>query len=356
MPRDPAPKRGPRSSRITLREIAAAAHVSVMTVSYALRNSPEVSAAERERIQMLAERLGYRPDPLLSHLMAHLRTQRTPKSAANLALLTMLDAEFVRRLVAGATQRAGKLGYDLTRIDLRTVKNTGALTRTLLARGVAGVVLAPVEDPGLYRDLLDWSQFAAVAMTYSLVNLPVNRVVAHHFDNAVRTFALLKERGYRRIGLAMTPDMEFRANHSYSGAYARLGLIEGDDLPPILLLGEDRRTAVSRWFKRHRPDAVVLANSNHLRESIAPHVPAPVLQATTFVCLDHDARDHVPGIDQLFETIGSHAVDDVVSQIQRGERGLRPNPTVTMVEGQWVESPASIGHASAGLSAAAPSA
>lgn len=331
------PKPRARSSRVTMRDLAAVAEVSVMTVSYALRNSPEVSAAERARIQAIAGQLGYRPDPLLSHLMAHLRTHRAPKSSGNLALLTMLDAEFVRRLIAGATQRAGQLGYALDRIDLRTVKNTAALTRTLVARGVAGIVLAPVEDPGFYRDLLDWSKFAAVAMTYSIVNLPVNRVVAHHYENAIRTFARLKERGFKRIGLAMTPDMEFRANHSYSGAYSRRGPIEGDTLLPILLLDEDRRTAVPRWFKEHKPDAVVLANSNHYRESIVPHVAATTLKHVAFACLDYAPRDRIAGIDQLFETIGGRAVDDVVAQILRSERGLRSNPTVTMVEGIWAD-------------------
>lgn len=332
----PAGARG-RSSRVTLKDIAAAAEVSVMAVSYALRDSPQVSAAERTRIQVVAEKLGYRPDPLLSHLMAHLRTHRTPKSSSNLALLTMLDAEFVRRLIAGAAQRAGKLGYALDRIDPRALKNPAALTRTLLARGVAGVVLAPAGDPGAYRELLDWSRFAAVAMTYSIVNLPVNRVVAHHYTNAMRTFALLKERGFKRIGLAMTPDMEFRTNHSYSGAYTRLGAIEGDTLRPILLLEGNLRTVVTRWFRTHRPDAVVLANANHYRESIAPHLPAAVLRQTAFACLDYEAPEPIAGIDQLFETIGSRAVDDVVAQIHRGERGLRSNPTVTMVEGSWRE-------------------
>ncbi len=214
-----------------------------MAVSYALRNSPEVSEEERRRIRKIAEELGYRPDPLLTHLMQHLRSHRTLKSAANLAVLTLLDAGFVDRLLSGAVERAGRLGYHLDRIDARSyVGNSRSLTRTLVARGVSGVLLAPAVDPAGYSGLLDWEKFAAVAMTYSLVEPHVHRVVTHHFDNAVRTFAQLGQRGFRRIGLAMTQDMELRANHSYSSAYYRAASVQGMKTLPILIFDESSPT------------------------------------------------------------------------------------------------------------------
>ena len=318
--------------------IARAAGVSLMTVSYAMRDRPEVSVAERRRIRALAEKIGYRPDPLLTHLMAHLRAHRTPKTSANLAVLTMLDATFVRRLITGATARAGRLGYNLDCVDARAIANNPrTLTRMLLARGVTGVLLAPAEDPAGYSGLLDWRNFAAVAMTYSLVEPHVNRVVTHHYDNAVRTFALLTDKGFRRIGLAMTRDMEFRANHSYSGAYYRMLPMSGQPSPPLLFLDEGSPGAIARWFAKYQPDAVVLANANHLNDSILPQITRAVANRTAFVCLDHDEAYRVSGIDQLFETIGSHAVDTLVAQLHRNERGLPENPTVTMVEGQWLD-------------------
>jgi DNA-binding LacI/PurR family transcriptional regulator len=152
-----------------MRSIAAAAGVCPMTVSLALRNDRSVSAETCVRIQKLARTLGYRPDPMLTHLMQHLRSSRTTKAGVNLAVLATLDAQFVRRLIDGATARAGRLGYALDRIDLRTFANKpAALTRTLSARGVAGVLLGPSADPVDYSTLLDWTKFAAVAMTYSV--------------------------------------------------------------------------------------------------------------------------------------------------------------------------------------------
>ncbi|HEX2099870.1 MAG TPA: LacI family DNA-binding transcriptional regulator [Candidatus Synoicihabitans sp.] len=335
----PQPSR-PTGARVSLRAIAQAAGVSVMTVSYALRDNPEVSARQRRRIQRIAEKIGYRPDPLLTHLMQHLRSQRTLKTAPNLAVLTTLDAHFVRRLLAGAHARAERLGYHLDRVDVRPfMGHPGSLTRTLLARGVPGVLLAPVEDPASYASLLDWDQFAAVAMTYSVVEPRVHRVVTHHFDNALRALALLEQRGLRRIGLAMTTDMELRANHSYSAAYHRAANTGGIEPLPILFLNEADPAGVRAWFSRHRPTAVLVANSNHVREHLHAALGAEVCAEVPIRCLDYDPREGIAGIDQLFETIGGHAIDVLVAQLHRNERGLPASPTVTMVEGRWVETP-----------------
>lgn len=333
-------RRSPNSprERITLRTIANAAKVSLMTVSYALRNSAQVSAAERVRIQGIAESLGYRPDPLLTHLMQHLRSHHTPKSATNLAVLTMLGAPFVRRLITGAYARAERLGYHLDEIDVRAyLGKPDALTRMLQARGMTGLLLAPTADPANYSGLLDWTRFAAVAMTYSIVEPHVHRVVTHHFDNAVRTFTLLQQQGYTRIGLAMTHDMEFRANHSYSGAYYRMTSMEGLKPLPILYLDNTGRSGVRAWFGKNRPQVVMVANSHQVRDFLLPALAQRLRQQIVFRSLDYESNAGIAGIDQLFETIGSHAVDILVAQIHRSERGLPENPTITMVKGRWVE-------------------
>jgi len=318
--------------------LAAASKVSVMTVSYALRNNPEVSAAERFRIQHIADELGYRPDPLLTHLMEHLRSQRTLKFAGNLAVLTSLNAPFVARLLTGAHARAGRLGYHLDEINVREhAQSDRALTRTLTARGISGVLLAPTDKPTTYLKLLDWGKFAAVAMTYSIVEPHVHRVVTHHFDNAVRTFTLLEQRGFKRIGLAMTRDMEFRTNHSYTGAYHRMiGTGSCADLP-ILYLNESSQRGMRQWFVEHEPQAVVVANAFQMKDILMPAIGTKRAARTSFLCLDYEEAAGVPGIDQLFEIIGSSAVDALVGQIHRNEKGLPKNPSIAMVEGRWVD-------------------
>jgi DNA-binding LacI/PurR family transcriptional regulator len=202
---------------------------------------------------------------------------------------------------------------------------------------VAGVLLAPVIDPVSYSGLLDWSRFAAVAMTYSLVEPHVHRVVTHHFDNAMKALGLLQQQGFRRIGLAMTSDMEFRANHSYSAAYYRMTGMAGERPLPLLMLDVPNARQIRQWFDQHQPDVVLAANAHQVTRIIAPALSVRDRARMAFVCLDHEAAHRVSGIDQLFETVGSHAVDALVAQLHRNERGLPAKPTVTMVEGQWFD-------------------
>ena len=57
--------------RVTLADIAVRAEVHVTTVSLALRNHPRLPAQTRERIQELAKKMGYVPDPFLRALVAY---------------------------------------------------------------------------------------------------------------------------------------------------------------------------------------------------------------------------------------------------------------------------------------------
>jgi DNA-binding LacI/PurR family transcriptional regulator len=336
----PRAAEGESAARVTLRAIAQAAKASLTTVSYAMRDSPEISAAERRRIQKIAERLGYRPDPLLTHLMKHLRTQQKAKSAASIALLTLYDDSFVRTMVLGAALRAERLGYALNRINAKAfVGHPEALTRMLLARGISGVLLTPAADPASYGGLLDWSKFSVAAMTYSVVEPRVHRVVAHHFDNAVRVFALLRQRGFKRIALMMAHDMELRANHSYSGAFFRDAHMNGQTPLPVFFLGAHNHRDVRGWFAAHKPEAIVVGSSTHVRQVILPQLGARRCARLAFASLDYVPECDVAGCDQLLEFVGHTALETLVAQIHRHELGMPDRPTVTMIEGRWVEGP-----------------
>jgi LacI family transcriptional regulator len=45
-----------------------------VTVSLALRNDPRITVETRDRVQALAKRAGYQPDPHVAELMGRLRT------------------------------------------------------------------------------------------------------------------------------------------------------------------------------------------------------------------------------------------------------------------------------------------
>ena len=116
--------KSPRSQpkpRVGLRDIASAAGVCLMTVSLSLRGSPKISAATRDRIQHLADEMGYRPDPEISRLMRHLRSSRTSQGKVGLVIVDFYptsdfaENSYNQRIRQGAIRRATELGESARR-------------------------------------------------------------------------------------------------------------------------------------------------------------------------------------------------------------------------------------------------
>jgi len=84
---------------VRLKDIAQRAAVSVMTVSKALRDEPDVSTATKTRIKLLAQQLGYVPDSTAQGLR-----NRTTK-LFGLAVASCADP-FLSRLVLAIEERA----------------------------------------------------------------------------------------------------------------------------------------------------------------------------------------------------------------------------------------------------------
>ena len=91
---------------VKLKDIAARAGVSVMTVSKALRESKDISAGTRTRIRKLALEMGYLPD-LSAQLM---RSGRTKLFGL---IISAATNPIYARIVMAIEERAHEIGYDL---------------------------------------------------------------------------------------------------------------------------------------------------------------------------------------------------------------------------------------------------
>ncbi len=136
---------------VRLKDIAARAGLTVMTVSRALRGTSEVSAATRERIRALAAEMGYVPDISARGL----RTRNT--GLLGVVIPTVIDPIHARMLLALEEQaRAG--GYDLLLAHtLQQPEIEEACIRRLLGRRIEGLFLLPVyrlaPEAPIYREL-----------------------------------------------------------------------------------------------------------------------------------------------------------------------------------------------------------
>ena len=136
---------------VRLKDIAERASVSVMTVSKALRDEPDVSAATKSRLKLLAQQMGYVPDSTAQGL----RT-RTSK-LFGLVLPSLTDPIFARTVLA-IEGRAHELGYESCSCTRSTAPSARRPASGACSRAVDGMFLSPVYhiDPEsrIYQELL----------------------------------------------------------------------------------------------------------------------------------------------------------------------------------------------------------
>jgi LacI family transcriptional regulator len=123
---------------VRLKDIAARAGVSVMTVSKVLRDAPDISPATKARIKMLAQEMGYVPDSLAQGL----RTRTT--HTIGLIISAVTNPMFARAILA-IEEQAHDLGYELILAhSLNDPAREESVIRRLLSRRVDGLIVSPV--------------------------------------------------------------------------------------------------------------------------------------------------------------------------------------------------------------------
>ena len=138
---------------VRLKDIALRAGVSVMTVSKVLRDAPDISAATKTRIKMLAEEMGYVPDSLAQGLRT--RTTRT----IGLVISAVTNPIFARAILA-IEEQTHALGYELILAhSLNDPAREETVIRRLLSRRVDGLIVSPVyrlaPSAPIYTDLIE---------------------------------------------------------------------------------------------------------------------------------------------------------------------------------------------------------
>ncbi len=335
----------PIIQRTTQKRLARLAGVSHTTVSLALRDHPRISPDVKKRILKLAEEHRYRPDPMLSALNAYRLGKRKAHYRGNLAWLTNFSTpdgwragKQMEGYFLGALEQAKRLGYSLEKFWIADPGLSPArLSRIFVSRGISGLLVAPQPVPNASINL-NWPDFSAVTFGYSLAKPQLHMVMNHQFRNMQRVVRELRIRGYRRIGIAMPASYDERVDHSYLSGFWIETHSNACGVPPMLA-SELEFTGFQRWFKRHRPDAIVTATNwativEKWLTSLRQRVPEDVALAVPSIPF---RNDRYTGVDENVRLIGSIAVDTLVGMIHRNEKGVPQHPLRILVEGCWHE-------------------
>jgi LacI family transcriptional regulator len=183
--------------RVTIKDVARAAKVSVQTVSRVVNSRPDVAPDTRQRVQQVITDLDYRPSDLARSLIQ----QRSFTLGVVTAGLKYIGPS---RTLNGITQQANEMGYALLLKELPgfTTGEIPALLQSLLARHVDGIVWAMSE----VGDNQEW-------LAEKLPDIPVPiiflttcgrpGIFSVSYDNCLggrMATQHLVDQGYRRIG------------------------------------------------------------------------------------------------------------------------------------------------------------
>ncbi|HLL88585.1 MAG TPA: LacI family DNA-binding transcriptional regulator [Tepidisphaeraceae bacterium] len=326
-------------NRVTLREIAARAGVSVMTVSYALRDDHRISETVRARVRAMADTLGYVPDPAMAALAAYRQRSRAVKLHSVIAVVHVLEsadrAAPARHasFAAGLIERARRLGYVVTTVT--TPSDEPSLRKTaedLEERGVRGVVLFR-QDASVDDLPFCWARFACVRISGNPSITGIHNIALNNGQGMMLVLSELKRRGYRRPGLIHSPSVSHRSGYQWPSAFslARLVLPEADPEPlalPEVRNNQEGGAAVNDWIRRRGLDCVIFAEESWLLDWFAGAglcVPEDV-----GFCSLHADRSAVSGLVRS-DLIGQGAIALLNSALQTNDLGLSPDSSTTVL-------------------------
>ncbi|MDB6168846.1 MAG: LacI family transcriptional regulator [Verrucomicrobia bacterium] len=341
------PRKGTRadSSRPSLRSLAQQLGVSIATVSEALRNRPSVAAGTAARIRAAASAAGYVANPMIGAVLSSVRRRVHVSYHGTIAAINFSETAkprmipFHALLLSGAQERARQLGF---KVDLfwfgPEVMSLPRLNEILRSRGVAGVFVLPFAKA---RDLseIDWSRYAGVSMDFCLSRPLLHSVLPDHHTSLFHALHELRRRGYERPGLALVREKDERLKFRWRGGFLA-GMVHWPPRDQIPILMRDELTApdLLKWARRYRPDIVIGHRSELIQWLRGGGFRVP--RDIGFFSLNWTERTRPgAGLDLSPTHQGAIAIENVIAQLHRNERGVPLRAMTITVAAPFVDGP-----------------
>jgi DNA-binding LacI/PurR family transcriptional regulator len=168
----------------------------------------------------------------------------------------------------------------------------------------------------------------------------MHRVTHHQFHGMWLILRKLEEKGYRRIGLVMDELVDNKVDRTFTSCIAGYHLrIPPRNRVPILfqkVVPKFDPKILGTWIEKHKPDVIIGHDAalHHLRQ-LGLSVPGDI--AVAHLGVPSVLNPLTSGLNQNWRLVGAAAVDTVVAQIYRNERGIPDSPQTIMLEGFWEE-------------------
>ena len=336
----------------TLQTIADMIGLSRSTVSRALRNDPMQSRKTCERVQKLAQEIGYRPSPMVSALMSQLKRTRRTSSTATIGIIDMYPEKegwkqwrSLPPFIEGCKTRAAAFNYKLESFWLGHPRLSPKRLNTILtSRGIRGIVVIPMFDMNASLDM-DISQFACATMGYSVKSPLMHRAARDFTKDISIAIGKLVDLGYKKIGLAIPSHIEHLNEFHWSAGLLtyQQGIPKTRRVPILLSSFFHTREGLAQafqefetWYYKHKPDVIISYHDYvpKFLKKLGQIIPGNV----GYVDIIHmDTSKKRAGIHLDGHHVGAATVDLVIDQINRNEQGEPEFAKQILVHGTWID-------------------
>lgn len=330
--------------RVTIRDVARQAGVSVASVSHAFRGARNVSPATRQRIMDVAEQMGYRPHPMVSALMSEIRGRRAVEGETVIAMIDFFSGPARLRnttrlqIYEGAAAQAAKLGF---RLDLFEPMEEGLslerLATILQARGINGLIIPPLPSPPDLPEGFPWEEFCVVTVGFTCHSHAFHSVVPDHLGGMELIIHEVVARGYERIGLYISADIDKRVRHAWSSLHLWHNTYTSRQSAKNLCYFYDKgpdAQHLMNWVKQKNLDAVI-ADFSAVYDMLKRDRALRRVGCASMI--GSASSSGVCGINQNYSLEGAAAVDLLSAQLYRNARGIPPFRMQVQIAPTWVE-------------------
>jgi DNA-binding LacI/PurR family transcriptional regulator len=215
-----------------MRDVAAAAGVSLSTVSLVINGKPGVSQFRRERVLKAIKELGYFAD---GHPAAATETRVFGLLMESLSEASRSEG-FYLRIVSGIEETAYQYGYQVMLHVFRPGIDPIHSIRELMGRDIDGLIIA--NDGDVTPEVIQKIEEAGVPMVLveNYQNRPIHSVTADNFNAGRIMTEYLINLGHRRIGAIGGPD-KYSSLHDRMRGHQIAMIENGLPLDPSLLPG-----------------------------------------------------------------------------------------------------------------------
>jgi len=296
---------------ITMKNIAEALGVSVATVSRALKDSPRISADQREKIKNYAREHNYFPNILAENL----RNSRTRPTKIIGVIVPQYEHFYFSSVLHGIDQEAMSRGYMImVGESLDEFEREDQLCKRFFENKVCGVIVSQAKNTMSYDHFQSLIAHGLPLVFYDRICTGINcdRVVVDDYQGAFNAVSHLIDTGCRRIafyGSPMTMEISKNRYNGYRDALLRAGLKPEE-----------------RFFR--------ICDNRNDAEAITPEMLSQEEVPDAFFAVNDDTAI---GILYTAKRMGFRVPDDIsICGFTNGQRAVACDPMLTTVEQRGV--------------------